>query len=193
METSLHDHITIKNIDDEPFNVVYDKELWATLEPGETRTFPRFLANHAVKHLIDRLINKQEPSSKVQVTTGNISLRDEWAQKIVIEQEKIQQPIKASYHDQLRKDIERANKSDLERLEKIETKQEEPSENGVKTNTTTQQEDKKPKEENNLPSREKLLAWGREQMGIDTENEETKAAFSAMNDQELAEAVQYGS
>ena len=60
-ETQVFDTVSIQNIDDEDFIFEYDKSKGNypyIIPAGQVKRFPRFLAEHAVKHLIDKILNK---------------------------------------------------------------------------------------------------------------------------------------
>lgn len=64
-EASLYNIVTIKNIDNEMFPIRYNTSdpinaYYYDLQPGEVKHLPTFIANLAVKHLIDRMLNKQK-------------------------------------------------------------------------------------------------------------------------------------
>lgn len=72
--------LTIKNIDTEEFVVELDHKIWGILKPGEVKTFPEFLARHAIKHLIDQVMNhKDEP-------TNAESKRKQYEAQIIVDQ-----------------------------------------------------------------------------------------------------------
>jgi hypothetical protein len=103
------DIITVQNVDTEPIDIIYDGKSWGTIVPGQIRRFPRFLAEHAVKHLIDQILNRLEKP------TNNKVLRQEWASKIVIDEESTFQPRALTAEEKLQKEVEQLNKqSDLE-------------------------------------------------------------------------------
>lgn len=103
------DIITVQNVDTEPIDIIYDGKSWGTIVPGQIRRFPRFLAEHAVKHLIDQILNRLEKA------TNNKVLRQEWAQKIVIDEETTFQPRALTPEEKLQRDLDSLNKqSDLE-------------------------------------------------------------------------------
>jgi hypothetical protein len=108
MAASQHDIITIKNIDDEEFIFEYDR-IPQVLAPGEIRRFPRFLAAHGVKHLIDKLLNKRDQK------TNNQMLRQELAAEIIIGEEGFAKKPKRTEAEKLKSKLDRMNRpSDLE-------------------------------------------------------------------------------
>ena len=107
-----HDIITIQNIDDEDFVFEYDRASgnWPyTVPAGEIRRFPRFLAQHAVKHLIDKILTKRD------VKINNVQARQELASQIVVQEETFQQAPRMSDAERQQGEIDKLNKpSDLE-------------------------------------------------------------------------------
>lgn len=107
-----HDIITIKNIDDEDFRFEFDKVSGNPpyiIKAGEVRRFPRYLARHAVKHLIDKILIKQK--TKI----NNMVARDNIASQIVVDEEVFAQENTISETEKLQKEIEKLNQpSDLE-------------------------------------------------------------------------------
>jgi len=109
---SNYDVIAIQNIDTEDFTFEYGKSEGNypyTIPAGEVKRFPRFLAEHAVKHLIDKMLNKDDKR------TNDMPARQDLANRIVIDEEVFQQgPIKTEA-DVQREEVERLNKpSDLD-------------------------------------------------------------------------------
>lgn len=106
MKPSPYDAVTIKNVDDEDFTFVYDKVKGYyphTIKAREIKTLPRFLAVHAVKHLVDKILIKRK------VRVSNLPARQNLAEMIVIHEEVLQQdPIK-SEAEKMQEDINRMN------------------------------------------------------------------------------------
>jgi len=72
--------ITVKNIDDETFYFKVDGQPYS-INGGETRNFPKFMANLAVKHLIDRLLIKKDQEGRL---LSNKNERAALAEQIVV-------------------------------------------------------------------------------------------------------------
>jgi len=101
--TQLYDTVAIKNIDDEDFIFEYGRSEVNhpyVIPAGQIKRFPRFLAEHAVKHLIDKLLNKRKER------TNNPVLRQSLAEEIVIAEEVLQQPPVKSEADILKERVE---------------------------------------------------------------------------------------
>lgn len=79
--------ITIQNIDDEDFTFEFNStggNAPYLIRAGEVVRYPDFLANHAVKHLITKILNKRKN------LTDHLELRQELADEIIIGEEKQQ-------------------------------------------------------------------------------------------------------
>jgi hypothetical protein len=79
----ISDIIYIRNTDSAPFEVVYDSVSYGVIEPGQVKLLPRFIADNAVKHLIDQIINRMGDRTDNQV------LRDRFIAEIVVKEELI--------------------------------------------------------------------------------------------------------
>ena len=114
MKAKDYDIITLHNIDTEDFIFEYDRSSGNapyTIPAGEVRRFPRFLAEHALKHLIDTILTKRKEK------TNNETLRGDLASQIVISEEDFQQPVVKSESDKLSEEVEKLNRpSDLEMI-----------------------------------------------------------------------------
>src|SRR3990167_5059351 len=114
MPVSPHDIITIQNTDNEDFEFFYDRASGNypyTIKAGEIKRFPRFLATHCIKHLIDKIMNKR------QQKTSNETIRQTLADKIIVEEEVFQQAPVLSEADITKREVDRLNRpSDLDRL-----------------------------------------------------------------------------
>ena len=123
---SEYDVVTLRNVDEEDFVFEYDRSAGNfphVIPAGEIRRFPRFLAEHALKHLIDKILNKRKER------TSHEALRAELASQIVVDEEVIQKQPVISEAERQQKQIEELNKpSDLETLLK-KHRAEEPQEN----------------------------------------------------------------
>ena len=110
--TALYDTVAIQNIDDEDFIFEYDKSKGNypyIIPAGQVKRFPRFLAEHAVKHLIDKILNKRKERTNHEV------LRQALAEQIVIAEEVLQQPPVKSEAEILKEKVEGLNRpSELE-------------------------------------------------------------------------------
>lgn len=112
LKTSSYDVVALHNIDSDDFVFEYDRSQGNyphVIPAGEIKRFPRFLAEHALKHLIDKILTKQK------VRTSNEEARRNLAEQIVVEEEVIQQaPVKAPA-EILKEEVDRLNRpSELE-------------------------------------------------------------------------------
>ena len=114
MDNNSYKAITIQNIDSEDFVFEYNRAGGNPpylIKAGEITTFPHFLANHAVKHLIDKILNKRD------ISTSNPIERERLASQIVIKQEDYHRVNPLDANQQLKSDIENMNKkNDLDSI-----------------------------------------------------------------------------
>ena len=107
-----YDIVAIQNIDDEDFVFEYDRSRGNfphIIPAGQVKRFPRFLAEHAVKHLIDKILTKRKER------TNNEPLRQSLAEQIVINEEVLQQPPVKSEAEKLKETVDNLNRpSELE-------------------------------------------------------------------------------
>jgi hypothetical protein len=105
---SLHDSITVTNPDTDPFEIVYNSQSYGEIMPGETRSYPRFLVEHFLKHLIDQTLNHRN------ISTGNVIERQKLREVIVLDEKKLMPTRKISEAERIQKEIEELNSdSDL--------------------------------------------------------------------------------
>jgi hypothetical protein len=107
MATSQHTIVAIQNIDDEDFMFEYNASEGNppyVIPAGDVARFPQFLAEHALKHLIDKILNKREQK------TNNEPLRMELANQIIIGEEVSRQKPQPSEAEKLRMEVEELNK-----------------------------------------------------------------------------------
>jgi hypothetical protein len=102
----IYNQVTLKNIDDEDFAFRVDN-VGYIIKAGETRNFPKFMANLAVKHLVDKILNKKDPEGKL---TSMAKKRSEVARKIVLGEEAFERPTVPTSEEI----VEKMNRSDLE-------------------------------------------------------------------------------
>ena len=127
MPQSAYDIISLHNIDDEDFVFEYDKSQGNyphVIPAGEIKRLPRFLARHATKHLIDKILTKRGER------ISNENLRESLANQIVIEEETFQTPPQKTEAELQNERIKDLNKpSDLDAVlirnkEKLKERQE---------------------------------------------------------------------
>jgi hypothetical protein len=126
MESKDYDIIAIQNIDTEDFVFEYDKSKGNppyTIPAGEVKRFPRFLARHAVKHLIDKILTKRD------ARINNENAREDLLTQIVIDEETFQSGVKKTEAEMLQEKVEAMNKpSELDKIlaQKKEIKPQQP-------------------------------------------------------------------
>jgi len=116
-DTSLYNQITVKNIDGEDFTFRVVKEHYMIMA-GETRIFPKFMVRPLLKHLIDRILIKRDPTGKLLRVQ---KLRDELAARIVLHEEAFQRPVAPTDHEIVEKmnaepELDRILKKNKDRL-----------------------------------------------------------------------------
>jgi len=142
-KSSQYDIVSLQNIDSEDFYFEYDRSAGNSpymIPAGEIKRFPRFLAEHALKHLIDKILTKRK------ARTNNESARVELASQIVIDQEIFKQANVKTEAEVLNDQITEINKpSDLDNVlakAKEKAKQEAKKEPEVIVTTTTDSTEK---------------------------------------------------
>src|SRR4030042_1879570 len=111
---SLHDIITLNNIDDKDFSFEYDRSRGSypyTIKAGAVARFPRFLANHAMKKLIDKILNDKH------IKLNNEPARQELRERIFVSEEVFQHSPEQTEAERTKREVEELNKpSDLEKI-----------------------------------------------------------------------------
>lgn len=106
--------VAIKNISDSDFTFEYDVSsgnLPYLIPAGEIKRFPKFLAKHAIKHLIDKILTDRKQK------TNNQPLRDELAAQIIINEESYQPEAQPTAADKLRAQVDDLNKpSEIDKI-----------------------------------------------------------------------------
>jgi len=194
MEKSRYDIITFMNIDTEPFEIQYDmssptNRYYDVLQPQEVRRLPNFIAAHALRHLIDQILNRRD------VRTSNITERERLASQIIIGQEKrALTPMKSP--DQIAiEEIDAYNKpSDLEMI--LKRKEEEVVDAPLGEDETPPPEAGEVeefaglKEEKAKPTRDELYAHARTKLGMILDKKTLKK-FDDMSISELIKELSY--
>lgn len=108
MDNNSYKAVTIQNIDSEDFVFEYNRSGGNPpylIKSGEIVTYPYFLADHAVNHLIDKILNKRE------LSTNSPGEREKLAAQIVIKEEDYHRISQLTPAEQLKNEIEDMNKS----------------------------------------------------------------------------------
>lgn len=197
-EKSIYNIIVVKNIDTEDFIFAVDKEEYF-IGSGTQRRLPKFMAHLAVKHLIDKILQRQNPDG---TTLSNIAKRQELAARIIVAEETLDRPAIPTN----RQVVEQMNKvSDLEaglaarsKKPEVETTSNEDvvlddSFDGLKEAPAAKISKKvvsvkKPKSK--LPPREEMISYAKNVLKLEVEDPKTKVAFEKMSDQELFDELQ---
>lgn len=198
-QTASYDTVAIQNIDTEDFVFEYDRSRGNypyVIPAGEVKRFPRFLAEHAVKHLIDKILNRKD------ILTNNTVQRQALAEQIVVSEEVLQQAPQKTETEVLQERIDKLNKpSELESVldkhrkeEKIattppvkETKPEETIEKfeGLEETKPEPKPEPEPKEEvKPMPTRKEIYSYATNKLGM-TINKPTMKQFDKLKVSEL--------
>ena len=163
-DVDIYNIVTLKNIDDEEFVFSVDKQKYI-IPAGETRKFPKFMAQLAIKHLVDKILQKEDPEGK---TLTNEAKRDEIVSKILIAEQGYEQP-KVPTDADIVADMNKP--SDIDRLlkkNKASLKERETSVTEVKK----EKEDKFDglEESEGIPNREEMISYAKVtmKMNLDT-------------------------
>ena len=214
MSNKSQDIITLQNTDDEDFMFEYNASegnpAYLT-RAGEVARFPRFLAQHALKHLIDKILNKRGDR------TNNRVLRLELADSIIIDTEKVSQVAELSDTQKLAKKVESLNQPSTldtilakrkvakkhveekvkkevkgkieEEFEGLKDRKEEPEKPvEKKVKKPVEKPIKKPKK--GLPTKNELIEHAKTKMKM-VMDEKTEVKLRDMTVPELIKAVQY--
>lgn len=127
--------VTLHNIDDEEFVFEYNRSEGNpaySIPSGEVARYPKFLADHALKHLIDKILTKRK------VKTNNEPARLEVASQIVIGEESLRQSPVLTPAEKLKLDVDELNKtSTLDAILERRRKEKEAKVEPVKETATT--------------------------------------------------------
>lgn len=138
------DQVAIHNIDDEDFVFQYDASQGSSpyvIPAGEVKRLPKFLAKHALKHLVDKILNKRN------IRINHEPARRDLMEQIVVGEEKFDLPAPKTDTEKTNEVIDEMNRqSDLDRILERKRKAEEEA------------EDKLPKPEPDTPDEEEEFA-----------------------------------
>lgn len=111
MQNDAFDILTLFNPDKEPFDIVYNKEIHKTIQPGKAVRVIKMIGSLGLKHLVDRMCQLQG------VPINNQAARDAWTKVILVDLESQQAPVPQTLLDQAKAMTEKLNQtSDLERF-----------------------------------------------------------------------------
>jgi len=201
------DMVALQNIDDEDFVFSYDASQGNpayVIPAGDVKRFPRFLANHALKHLIDKIITK---ANKSGAGTSNLEVRRDLMSQIVVGEETMETVSPKSDSEQVQDAIELANKpSELDRiLDKKREQESKADETAADLPTPSEKEEEKfdqlneekkvevvkPKKvANPLPTRKELFKFATDKMGM-VFDEKTTKKFTKMPIKQVIKEFSY--
>ena len=213
-DPTLYNQITVKNIDNEDFNFVVNREPYM-IGAGEIRVFPKFMVRPMLKHLIDKILIKRDPEGKL---LRNQQLRDDLAAEIVLKEEAYEKPKRPTDRDIVadmnrQPELDRLlakNKTELKEKEvdlvpqpKIETKDlvaptpkqiekekkvvVKESKSVVKPSPVkTEKFDQIEEEaERSMPTKEQMLNYAKNTLKLNVSDSKTKKAWDSMKDEDL--------
>lgn len=110
-EQNQFNQVSLKNIDSEPFECIYNNQSYGFIMPDTVRVFPQLMADLFLKHMIDQVMNRSE------LNLGDKLKRNQLASRIVVNIVNAVQEAPKTQDDILREKVEQMNKpSDLELL-----------------------------------------------------------------------------
>ena len=200
-DQSIYNIVTLKNIDDEDFVFAVDKQQYV-IPAGEARNFPKFMARLALKHLTDKVLQKEDPEGR---TLGNQNERDRVGSKILIGEEHYERPVAPTDADI----IEEINRpSDMERLlEKnkdilktqeppVKTTDEDiiiPKPEPIKEEAEEEFEGLEEVEPvNETPSREDMIKYAKDTLLMNVDHHMTRKKLDKFSDEELYKELGMG-
>ena len=170
-------------------NPEYNEKGNYSIKAGETRPFPKFIAEGAIKTLVDEILMKKDPEGKLITNKGE---RDAITKVVFVSEEKYERPVVPTSQqivDQMGSDLERAMQE---------------KKNSTKTPTAKPEDDETfdGLEENKQLSREDMLAYAKGTLSIDLEtvlkaNGPNKGktigeVYESLTDEELRAELQMG-
>lgn len=173
-------------------NPQYDERGNYMIRAGETRNFPKFIARTAIKHLVDRILMKQDNTGKL---LNLQSERDRVTALIFVKEEKFDRPVIPTDNQlveqmNVESDLDRVLQRNQERLKaqepEVVTPEQEPEEqfDGLEEPVDNTSPEQPPQEEivdqptvtgkaesteptSDLPSREKMIEYAVNSLGVD--------------------------
>lgn len=185
-----NDIISLQNVDSEDFEFEYNRSESNSpylIPAGEVRRFPGWLASHALKHLLDKILTKAEEK------TNNVVKRRELAEKIVVSVESLQQKREPSEAELLREKIKKMNEpSDLELL--LSRREQENKKKLKEDKKEVAREEEKKKELKRIterkPTKKELMNYASDKLKM-TMNKKTRRKLLRMTVDELIKELDH--
>jgi hypothetical protein len=181
-EENIYNAVVLRNIDDEDFEFKYGNVGYVMFK-GQERPFPKFIAVNAVKHLIDKMLIKSNPDGKLLTIQEK---RDELARQIIVREEKYDKP---------------TTPTDQEIIDKMDKMYDFNSILKQKTAESAEQVEEQVKqssevfeglgEEKPKLTKQVLLDYAKNTLGIDMDNPEIKAVYDKMPFLKLKKELDY--
>lgn len=184
-----NDIIALMNIDDEPFRFEYNRAEGNppyTINSGEVWRGPGWLAAHALKHLIDKVMTKRE------IRTSNVVERKKLAEEIVVAVEPLRKEREPSEAEKLQEEIQKLNNpSDLDLvLEGIRQSGKKVSKKTAKKTTKKAKPASKSAEVKAKPTKKQLLDYAENSLKM-TMDEKTVKKLKLMKIDDLITELDY--
>lgn len=175
MEVSedLYNIVSIQNIDNEDFEFRHNNVPYL-LRAGEVKNFIKTTASLAVKHLIDKIINKEDPSGKMMT---NALRRETLASQIVRKEEKYTRP-EAPTDQEINEKVNEI--TDLDKVLRAE-----------KVGLPVEVLDPVVEVNKDIRTKAGLIEYAKVQLGMNVEDPETKEAFAKMTFTQLKKELDY--
>ena len=196
-DPTLYNQVTVKNIDDEDFVFTVNREKYL-IKAGEVRVFPKFMVSPMLKHLIDRLLIKEEPTG---AQIRNKQKRDALSNRIVMGEEAYQKPIvpterqmvdEMNDQPELDRVLERNRKrakaqDDQPKAEEAPAKESEFDQikQEAKQKKVKGKIAKTKKTDKNIPTRDEMMTYAADVLKMDTTNSKNKKALDDLDDATL--------
>lgn len=201
-QRDLYNIVTIKNVDDQDFIFSVDNQPYM-IRAGATHNFPRFMARIAIKHLIDKILEKRDKDGKLM---ANAVEREKLADEIVVNEQHYEQPAIPTDQDVveeinqpsdmdvvLRRNRDRMKRSipRVAQPEPVEDLNEEPVQPKEEFSGLKNEEKKSPEPtEVKLPTRDEIMSHAKNVLKLDITDPKSVKAWEKLSDQELFDEFQ---
>jgi len=190
-QSEKYNIISIRNIDDEDYYFKVDNQGYM-IGTGETRNFPKFMAELAVKHLVDKILVKKDPEGKLMANKGE---REAVASQIIVGEQKYEKP-PIPTDEQI---VEEMNKSEIDNIlekhkERLKTYQPvAPPKPDLEELDKPPEVEVRPEEFEGLgaPNRQDLLNFAKNILRLDITDKKTLESWDRLTDAELAKELNF--
>jgi hypothetical protein len=172
---ALYNIVTIRNPDTEDFHFKVDNQGYS-IAAGETRNFPKFMATLAVKHLIDKILQKKDNEGKLM---SNKDERAALAEQIVVGEQNYEVPVIPT-DDEI---VEEMNMSDIDAI--LDKQKNQPQVVEKPKNKVGRPKKVEEFAGAKVPSRDEILKHAKNVLKIDTSDKKTLEAWDKLSDEAL--------